>query len=532
MKALSLLTGVLLLNLSPLYADDEVEQIKKIVADVQKAVETQKVANPPLRDSRTEGVGQLFGQLLAGAGSEAAMYRETALTQLAYLVEAGPVRQECLDFAVKLRGEREASEKKMIANIGAAIDRAAATIRTAKTAPELDDLVRDLGKYGFERGEMMTSRSLMSAMNRAQTTLRFVKQWQDYLSEFAAGETEQTLQSLRSLSQGEVDLVPRSEILERIRNGGKPPGAPPVETPASTPEASPASTPIVLVGPSVSSLVAGIKTIDALAPALDELEKISRDTGETRQFDATAALKFLSPLDQSYRDFLAGQSTKVNLDTPTLPTPGGRYAANASVGDQLARVIQHTVLALRDQLLAVTLPRYLDLPGNVVARPGEGPVDFLDRRKAEALAAGDYLGVAKADEARMLLRDGNSRAGIESTQASQFVIADRQDSARQYALAVASYEHALATGANVIPAKVIGDRLDAIKTTHPQEFQQGLDLYLTPPAPRDPFGAYGPYGPGGMAARRGRPPYGQPESTPVPSLAIPAASPTASPSPK
>ncbi len=410
MKVLCLLTGVFLLHISALCAEDNDERIKKIVADVQKSLESQKTATPPLREPQSEGAGQLLGQLLAGAGSEDATYRETALTQLAYLVESGPVRQECLDLAATLHGEREASEKKMAADINAVIDRAPATVRAAKTAPELDDLVLELGKYRSDRADMTSSRPVMSAVNRAQTTLRFVTQWQDYLSELTAGETERAVQSLQSLSQQEVYLVPRSEILERIHNGGKARIATPGENPTSTPEASPAPTPVILVGPDVSKLVAEIKTLDALAPALDELEKLSRSSGDTRQADAGTALKFLAPFDQSYRDFLAGQSTKVNLDNPALPMPGGRYPINIGGEDELARVIRRTELALRDQLLAVTLPRYLDLPGSITARPGEGPIDFLDRRKAEALAAGDYLGVAKADEARTFLRSGGSHS--------------------------------------------------------------------------------------------------------------------------
>lgn len=533
MRVLCLLAGVLLLDVSPLCAEDNDAQIKKIVVDVQTAYEAQKTAGSPPREARAEGVGRLLAQLLEEGGTEDTAGRESVLTQLAYLVEAGPVRQECLDLAATLHGARDASEQKTVSDINAAIDRAPAVIRTARTAPELDDLVRELGKYRPDRGAMMFSRLVMSAASRARITLGFVTQWQDYLSELSAGETERAVQSLQSLSQQEVYLIPRSEILERIHNGGKPSQVTPVETPAPTPEALPASTPIVFIGPPVSQLVAGIKTLDNLTPALDELDKISHNGGDPRQSNAGMALKFLSPLDQSYREFLAGQSTKVELGVPPLPTVGVRYDTSSG-DDELSHGVQRTELALRDQLLAVTLPRYLDLPGNVTARPSEGPIDFLDRRKAEALAAGDYLGAAKADEARAYLRSGGNSSGTESTQAAQFIMADRQDVARQYELAVASYEHALATGTNLIPAKVIGDRLDAIKTAHPQEFQQGLDLYLTP-APRGypgvPFGPYGPYGPNGMM-RRGGSPYGQPEPTPLPVLAVPAATPTASPSPK
>ena len=51
-----------------------------------------------------------------------------------------------------------------------------------------------------------------------------------------------------------------------------------------------------------------------------------------------------------------------------------------------------------------------------------------------------------------------------------------QDEAAQFTLAVFSYQNALRMGSDVVPAKVIGARLDAIKTAHPAEFADGMKM--------------------------------------------------------
>ena len=534
MKKLGILLVVVSLLASRVRAEGDGDRVQKVAADIQQALDARKAADAPARAALPADVRAALVQIKSAPPGGETLYIESALDQLAIYLDAGPVRQECVELAATLRGEREAAEKKTLQDITSALDRAAAAVRAAKTPAELDPVVNELGRFGSNRGENMyyrvdgmSSRPVMAAQARAGAALRFVTQWQDYLSEMVAGNREQSNQTLRSLSQNEVYLIPRSEILARLHEDGTTiiGAAPTPAEPVGSAETA---------GPSVVEIVAGIKTLDELAPGLDALDKISREEKEPRHAHAAAALTALSPLDQVYRDFRAGQSTRVELPSISLPTPGTSYYGgghSGEVNEALSRAIQDAQLALRRQLLVLSLPRYLDLPPETRAKPGEGPIDFLDRIRAESLKAGDYLGAARADETRAILRTGNQTAS-ESSQASQFITANRLEAARQYSLAVASYERALASGTELVPAKVIGDRLDAIKAEHPQEFQQGMDLYLSPPRPDYPF--YPP----GMTRRPGVPPYGRSPNSPpeTPALSIPAATATpaasASPTPK
>lgn len=168
------------------------------------------------------------------------------------------------------------------------------------------------------------------------------------------------------------------------------------------------------------------------------------------------------------------------------------------------------------------------MPEGVKAQPGEGPYPFLERIAVEAIGRGDYLLAAKARDVQQLLRDGQRYGGMDSTQAGQYIIARNQETAGQFALAVVNYEKALASASELIPAKAIGERLAAIKLEHPDDFQLGMNNYLSPPLPANyPGDRLGPAG-----YRRGFPPSG-PAPSPTPaSLAIPAASPAPTAPPK
>lgn len=159
-------------------------------------------------------------------------------------------------------------------------------------------------------------------------------------------------------------------------------------------------------------------------------------------------------------------------------------------------------------MIRLALPRVLGLSSEAKANSGEGAYDFLKRTEADAIAKGDYLLAARSrDIERQILEakppaekpqpgtpafynrmppqfgpfaTETAPASNDSQAAQLYQIAHNQDVAAQYAQAVNSYERALALGSDIVPPKLIGDRLAAIKSEHPDEFKTGLDTYLTP----------------------------------------------------
>jgi hypothetical protein len=259
---------------------------------------------------------------------------------------------------------------------------------------------------------------------------------------------------------------------------------------------------------SVEEILRQIKTPDDLHGAMAALTKVNceeQSRGRGARMDISTTIQRLSALDQAYSEFKAGLSTKVDVIVPKA---------------HVYEPFQSLTASVRAQVIAAVLPRYLGLPEDVKPKAVEGPHLFLDRIAAEAMSKNDYLLAAKARETQRLLRDGVNNSTQESSQAGLFITAHNQETAKQFALAVTSYEKALAIPNDLVPAKVIGERLAAIKAEHPQEYQQGLDNYLSPPMSRSPYPPGWP--PGRPQSRSAQP-------MPQPALSIPAAS--ASPSP-
>ena len=217
-----------------------------------------------------------------------------------------------------------------------------------------------------------------------------------------------------------------------------------------------------------------------------------------------------------YKEFKAGLPTKLVMPDPSKDEFGSITAP------------------IRAELLKLLLPRYLGSPPDLKANPDEGVQEFLQRVLADAVKKEDFLLAARARDTQMLLRDGKAPDWKENSEAALYVTAHNQELAGQYALAVTSYERALASGNSLIPPKVIGERLAKIKAEHPQEFEEGVTTFLTPRMPVMPPGFpyqnYGPQRPPGPPER--------PRPTPLPAIVVPAApspagsqSPPTSPSP-
>lgn len=382
----------------------------------------------------------------------------------------------CIAFtAFSASGDEDSSPAP---EIDQALKEVADTIRRAKNPAELDSVLEDLRRLQTRAMAPGPSGSkTASASRRAEAARRFVLRWQDYLSKAASGDPDKAREILESLShEDDNGLIPRSEILARIH------GVAPSE--AAT-------------RPAIKELLDRIKTLDDMSAAYDTLNtwqsERRRPLGEIQ-----LAIAALTPLERAYREFKSGSST--NLES--LLTE--------------ARMLPNYVIPVRAQLLALVLPRYLGLPEDLKPGPDEGVHAFLDRIVTDAIAKRNYVLAARAREFQHAMKYGARET--QASQAATFIAAHNQEEAGQFALAVASYQKALAMGTDVVPPKVIGERLAAIQQEHPAEYQEGMQLFLAPPLPRyDPHRP--PFGP---AAKPSNPPR-----FPVPAV---SASPPVTPS--
>jgi hypothetical protein len=249
--------------------------------------------------------------------------------------------------------------------------------------------------------------------------------------------------------------------------------------------------------------VSEIKTLADVNPAINKLAALqteqSRNSSSSYQ-DVSSLIQSLSEISRSHRDYLSGLPVALEL---------GVYGGQFKEPEIIAKLAM-----LRSEMLKLALPRYVDAPAGSVAKEGETPLEFLERLAQEAKDRQDPATGYRIRMARNTLARGNSFATQDSTGLNAYVSGQNQEIAGQFELAVVSFQQALKSGSDLVPAKLIGERLDAIKAAHPEAFQKGLDRFLEPPPARDPREMF-------------RPPFPQPgqDGRPVkpnPSLLIPA----------
>ena len=332
-----------------------------------------------------------------------------------------------------------------------------AKILTIEAAVELDAVIAELSALAepstnYEDGSERKGAAL------ARSTLEFARRWQDFLAARAAGNVEKARSVLSELTGLGRDYpgVPRSAILARAygeeigKTGGKK---------TTGPVASLASPEQIL------EKIKSLEDLDRLLPEFSAA--ITGDRGTWSN-----VLNDLQTLARTYRELRAGNSTRISLGLSGLDST------------------REPVAALRGQLAIYALPRILSVKDEDKPLPTENALTYLRRmlalardRKDWQFASRIHSVVQTTQVSDPLLRTA------DSTALSSFLAALNLEKGRQYSLAVNSFQTALKTGSDFIPAEEIGEHLEAIKRDHPADYEAGLQLTITPPAPTtDAFG--------------------------------------------
>ena len=469
------------------------EKLDRLADQIEKALDASPAPRTDLAPAAQPNHSRMLLKSLRSASERDDLAQaESALEQLAAYLESKSLRTECEKTATEIRAVRVAKDKQAADAIEATLNRATESIRSAKKPSDLDATLSELKKLRLQQRSDLVSSGENGGFSQIEPAIRFVTAWQDYLAQTTARDVKAAQETLGRLMQiTEVNLIPRSEILERRY----------YVAPAPSPTAAPSAAAASKWEPKHE-----LKTLDDLLPFMDEVTTAFNTPGVVAEAERAAVDRFHNALVEIftvYQEFNAGLPTKLVIADPSKDEYGSLTAG------------------IRAELMKLVLPRYLGAPPNVKANVDEGVQEFLQRVLAYAVRKEDFLLAARARDTQMLLRDGKTPDWKENSEAALYVTAHNQELAGQYALAVSSYERALASGTDLIPPKVIGERLAKIKADHPQEFAEGVTAFLTPRLPvmppGFPYGSFGPQRPSG--------PPGGPGPTPPPALFVPAASP-------
>lgn len=290
-------------------------------------------------------------------------------------------------------------------------------------------------------------------------------QWQNFLAQDPKDKKAAEATLDRIIGMNQFVILPRSEIL--IRRYGPPPSPPPAPSPTLTPRPQ---------GEDFADVLAELKTPEDLVPVMVKLIEWSNDPShitpaEKPSLDYT--IKSLSLMVGAYQDFQSGLPVKLQLllNDPARAEPLGALLS-----------------PVRGQLIKLVLPRHVAAPPEMKVQADEGAQEFLDRVVIEAVNRGNFLLADRARQTQQLLREGKLEVPREKSQPELLVDGQNQELAGQFALAVTSFQRALASGNDLVPAKAVGERLARIKAEHPREFEEGLQAFLNPRFPTPPPG--------------------------------------------
>jgi len=391
---------------------------------------------------------------------------DAQLAQITSMYTSTEVQEATTNLLNEIKKERKDRVDGEIADAKALLARAGQAITQAKKPEDLDNLIEAMGKHTNNRyGGNSALQSNPELLQQFSSAYEFVKQWQNYLAHLATGQTEQARGDLQNLSNnnGGDGLLPRSKLLELespdrlLAQSGKP--SPTVSTPAAQAQA----------------ILDGMKTLDDIKPALAKLAPLRQ--GDMAELQSIYGA--LSEMQQNYEDMKAGLPAQLSIN----------YSY-----DQGSVSIPSAIR--REMFLFALQTRFESFKGSPPG-PDEKPVDFVDRVIADATSRQDWELLRRADAARANLTPNLSPgyAAFYPGGVDSIIAATHQEAAGQFTLAVRSYEQALQNNDPAIPAKIIGDKLAAIQRDHPKEFADGMQLTVTPPAPRYYQGPGQPYRP-------------------------------------
>lgn len=374
--------------------------------------------------------------------------------QINQIVSAFPASREVERTGRELLGavyqERTARASTATAEMQGLLKRLTEVASKTAKALDLDELFDALNRIKNDRYSYYTEDA--SLYERVASACEFTRLWQDYLSHSAAGQVQLALTDLQNVNQNNygAGIIPRSEILDRIAGCVAGKGAP---EPAKAP-------------PEVAEILKGVKTLDDLEPALQRLAQLPEGNPKTAK-----AYGNLAPLVQAYTNVKASLPEIINLGSAGTET-------ELNVNPDL-----------RARLLVYILQRYFETFQGPAPGPEEKPQVFVDRVVADAVGREDWPLLRKAmagqtylnrNSALSVYATGNVSWGID-----HLLAGINQEAAAQYARAVASYQDALRVADITSTAKLIGDKLAAIKKDHPKEYEEGMQPTPAPQVVRN-----------------------------------------------
>lgn len=405
-------------------------------------------------DQRQERAYMTLMQLRPGLARASGADVEGLLNQVLVSFPSDKIRASVEKLRGALQTEREERENALAAKVDAILARTTKAVELARVPADLDNAIRELSAVPDQRDSFSEKSRIL--VDRIRTARQFTVHWQDYLDHMATGRTDLAKKSLQEANNlSTANILPRSVVLARL-----------AEFKDSKKEEP--KDPL----PRLREIMEKAKSLADLPAAIDAVSEFRRSyvSGTSYDMVVTAISTELVSIQHCYEEFRHGLPTLLQLK-PANSHPAYDEAI------QLA-------FPLKLELMRLVFPRFLRV--DQVLRKDEPIDDYVARMMQFALEKGDPRLILRVYELRNAVNATYQSAQL-SPGLDALLAARNQDDAGQFVPAVISYQKALRLGGELVPSKAIGARLDAIKASHPAEYEAGMKLYLEKPDPPPPM---------------------------------------------
>ncbi len=373
----------------------------------------------------------------------------------------------CRDTAKQIRAEQQQRGSLLVEEMRQTFTTALQGALTAQDAKALDAPLSQIHEL-VERGrrDYLINSNLPILAEQGQQLWEFLRRWQEYLAGLDSNDGKDPRRRLRNLLDTQKDFsafMPRSELLARIEAlENKPQSNVPQETKAAVDiqSLSPAEIEVRVRG-----IVNGIHDFRDADQALPRLAEYATKIGRAESaHDLQKILAQLQSLRSTYRDLEKGLAM-------SIPLSSTNYSPELS---------NDALYPLREQILLMALPRILGVAGADLPEAGDNASTYLNRVAERARKKANWSLLNRTIDAAKPFQIGTATTSSDQTALQSFLAGINEERARQYAPAVSSYLAALRSGSQMLPPESIGDRLDAIRKDHPQDYEEGMQLVLRP----------------------------------------------------
>lgn len=428
--------------------NEQLEQLKDVIREEIRHPDSKDPSGIPNAMSLQVHLVELLGAVDSDNPTQRTI---SALNEIQPLLSSKESRALCDGLAKQIREENARREKACVDQMRTEYTAVVRAALNAKDIKELDPLIMKVNRLVADARSFPDGGKVKEMAFQGGRLSEFLCGWQTILSG-SRRESFANLQSLINQDRNFGDWLPRSEVLTRL-NAAEAEMYPGKASPAAEKE----------VEAKARQIVADTHTLADMKGSLEKLEALSAASPRSNSYLSTMS-SYLSSLQTYYLESEQGIS-----QTSTVFFVNHLGGANA---EELA--------SLRAQLVLHIVYHFLRVAETDAPKPDENTASYLRRVKTKARDEANWEQLSRILE----VEQGSQLSPTSSNDLNamhSYLAGTNLVRARQYALAVTAFHRSLNTGSQLISAEMIGDRLDDIRKQHPQEYETGMKVLLSPP---------------------------------------------------